>query len=303
MNNNVKLSLTLPMIGFVILFLLSILMCGAQSGPTTGVVPVSVTVRGVDLGAADFERGGQVSMKECELGLEIPLCPTTGTLGRLSFRTGVVDVDTPGAVGRVAEMELDPLLTTSVGYFLTVPGAGGWSRFFRGGIMASGESGAKTEDSLLYNGMGGAEYTISKNLSLQMGLLGTTRLEENPLVLPLVGFRWRPAPGWMVATEGPGLTISGPVRRDLKFTLNAGWMTRAWRLDADAPAPAGVLETEAIRLETGLRWKPGHAWQFEARVGWEPSRTYRLLDDDGHDSGIVTSESAPLADLSATYRF
>lgn len=291
------------MIGFGVMFFLSILMSGAQSGPTAGASSGSVSVRGVELGAADLPNGGHVSLAESELGLEIPLSPTTGALGRLSIRTGLVDLDTPGAVGRVAEMELDPLLTTSVGYFLAVPGEDGWSRFVRGGIMFSGESGAKAEDSLIYNGMGGAEYAWSKDLSFQMGLLGTSRLEADPLVLPMVGFRWRPAPGWMVATEGPGLKINGPLRRDLQFTLNAGWMTRAWRLDADAPTPEGVLATDAIRLETGLLWKYGPAWQFGAGVGWEPSRTYRLLDDKGHDSGILTAEGAPLASLSATYRF
>jgi hypothetical protein len=293
----------IPLLGGVIVALLSGLICGAEPGPVPVERPVVVSVQGVYLGPADFSRGGQVSLWEGDLGVDLPLSPTTGTMGRLSFHSDVMEVDTRGAVGRMADLELDPLLTTTVGYLLAIPGTDGWSSFFRGGISDSGESGAPAEDSLLYNGMGGAEYAINQKLSIQMSLLATTRLEEDPLVLPLVGFRWRPAPAWLVATEGAGLKITGPLQRDLQFTVNAGWMTRAWRLDDDAPTPQGILAMEAIRFETGLRWKCGKAWQFETRIGWEPSRTYHLLDEEGQSSGIRTSDGAPLAVLSATYPF
>jgi hypothetical protein len=291
------------MMFFLIGFLLSIPMGVAQTGPGVGDLPVVVTLRGVGLGPADFENRGQVTVLEGELGFEIPLNPTTGTLGRLSFQSDLVEVDTQGAVGPLTDTELDSLLTTTVGYFLAVPGSGPWSTFFRGGLIASGESGAAADDSLLYNGMGGADFAVSRRLSIQMGVLATTRLEEDPLVLPLVGFRWRPAPGWFVGTEGAGLKISGPIQRDLQFMIHAGWLTRAWRLDDDEPEPDGILATETIRLEAGLRWKYGAAWQFEAGLGWEPSRTYRLLDAEGRSAGIQTTEGAPLASLSATFRF
>lgn len=292
---------------FLLLFLWGVIcaatFCGAEPGRPAPVSSSSITVRETYAGPSHIEGNGDVSLGESELAFDVPLNPTTGTVGRLTVRTGILEVDWDRPQGRREEFPLDALLTVSAGYFLAAPVKGAWSAFFRGGLMASGEGDTPVDQAMLYNGLAGAEYAINPKISVQMGILATTRLEDDPLVLPLLGFRWRPTPLWLIATEGAGIKISGPIQRDLNFMLNAGWLTRAWRLDDDQPEPGGILAMEAIRLETGLRWKKGRIWQFEGGLGWEPSQTYRWMDDDGRGAGIETAENAPLVIFSATRRF
>ena len=190
-------------------------------GPTQAP-PVKVTVSGGYGGDADLAGGGHIARWESAWDVEIPVNPTSRTGGRFSAGWGLTELD----VGDLPGESVDALHTLSVGYFGVAPVKGDWSAFYRGGAMMVFEEGAAGADAWLYQGMAGLDRRVGPTLSLQAGLLGTTLLEEDPRVLPLLGFRWRPAPGWSVATEGLGIQVRGPLRPGAQFWVRSRWFPR-----------------------------------------------------------------------------
>jgi hypothetical protein len=272
----------------------------APMGPTNPPPSFKVTILGGAGGDADLAGGGHVGRWESAVDVEIPVSPTPRTGGRFSAGWGLTELDVRDRPGET----VDPLHAFSLGYFGVAPLRGRWSAFYRGGALMAFESGAEWEEALLYQGMAGVDCRVTPELNLQIGGLGTTLLEEDPRLLPIIGFRWRPARGWLVATEGLGVQAQGPIRPDLQFLVRARWGSRAWRMDEDSDAnPGGVLVYESIRCDTGVRWTLNPRIEIEARLGWETAASYRRLDERGSDQGRRDADDVPVGNLALTCRY
>ena len=140
-----------------------------------------------------------------------------------------------------------------------------WGYFAYGSVNLSASTKATLSDGLTGTGAGGVRYEWSKDLTLGLGVAVSTRLEDDPMILPVIDLNWQINDRWDLRVLN-GATISYDVSGDKKFLVDFGvkYQRREYRLQQDASLTETMITAE---IGATYRFSPGFALRGFAGVG------------------------------------
>lgn len=246
---------------------------------------------------ADFDHGrnGKFSVWRLDLPVRYTMKTEAGDLGLGAFyEYSEYDVDRFGGRNGTADFN-----TLAFDAFWKGMINDEWGYFVYGGVGMS----AATEDTTLSDGLtgvggGGARYVWSKDLSLGLGAAVATRLEDDPMVLPIVALNWQINDRWNLRTLN-GATISYDVSGDKTFLVDLGarYQRREYRVGSD-----GSLTDKMISVEVGATYRFCTAFALRGFVGIAAGRNIEARLND-HKLGDDDVDAAPFFGVRALFTF
>ena len=165
-----------------------------------------------------------------------------------------------------------------------------WGYFLYGGLAMSADTDADLTDGVTGVGAGGVRYVWSKDLSLGVGLSVASRLEDDPLVRPVIILNWQINDRWNLRVFN-GATITWDVRGDKVWLLDAGvrYNRREWRLK-EGGDDASVID-RMVMAELGATYRFGDRCSVRGFVGLTAGREVELRanDDEITEQDVDTS--------------
>lgn len=159
-----------------------------------------------------------------------------------------------------------------------------------GGVGFAVGDGAPLGDALTYGGVGVLAWRLSDELSLAAVLIGSSRLDDDPLLLPVAGFDWRPSERLRFEltgdVAGPTLRARYRVADDWWASLAGRWESNVYRIESDATG-LGTLLDEQLTALAGVTWTPSPRVALGLRAGAALADTI-VVDD--RDTGRIGSE-------------
>jgi hypothetical protein len=179
-----------------------------------------------------------------------------------------------------------------------------WAWFGGLEVRAAFESGADLGDSLEVRGTGGAEYTVSEDLNFTLGVAVGTQIEDDVLVIPLLGIEWDINEKTRLASQGLGLILSYEVMEHWSVGVFGAYELRDWRLDESRSVNAdGVAREERVLLGLELRHRPSNKFEFAIEGGVVAWQKLESLDSGGDKVGTQEFDPAPFVGVSVIFRF
>jgi opacity protein-like surface antigen len=179
-----------------------------------------------------------------------------------------------------------------------------WSWFGGLEVRAAFESGADIEDSLEIRGTGGAEYRVNEDLAFTFGLAAGTQIEDDAIVIPLLGIDWNIDEKTRLVSRDLGLILSYEIAPDWSVGVFGNFEIRDWRLDdSRATIPDGVARERRIVTGIEARYRPSNKFEFALEGGVVAWQKLKALDDDGRKVGDQDFEPAPYIGASLVIRF
>ena len=163
--------------------------------------------------------------------------------------------------------------------FETHPASLGLGYFAGFETALGGEDEADLGDALTLGGIGGVRYRSNEALSLALGLAGVSRLEDDPLIWPFLGFDWRISDAWSLAILGPEIELGWALAEHWTLFAGAEYDLRQYRLNEDGPLAGAALRDEEIRLGGGFEWRPGGGFELRCEGGLTSWRELTTLAD------------------------
>ncbi len=179
--------------------------------------------------------------------------------------------------------DVDPLDTYSASLGLFVLQSEQWSYFGTLAASVSGDGGADFGDALRGGGFAGARYARSERLSFSAGVGAFSQIEDDPIVIPVVGVEWQPTERWQVNIGVPetGVTFE-PVER-LNLFVRTEVDLDDFRLSGDGPLDGAVLRDDGLGVAAGIEWRPTRRIELRAGVGSTFFRELTIDDADGDE--------------------
>ncbi len=159
-----------------------------------------------------------------------------------------------------------------------------------GGLGFAVGDGAPLDRALTYGAVTVLAWRLSDTLSLAAVLIASSQLDDDPLILPVAGFDWRPSERLRFELTGD---IAGPTLRgryqladEWWASLAGRWESNIYRIESDA-AGLGTLRDEQLTALAGVTWTPAPRVALGLRAGAALADTI-VVDD--RDTGRVGSE-------------
>lgn len=265
-----------------------------------------VDLKGTGMFGADGKQSGDFDLARFELGVSYNTSLRDDLRLRVGFSTQqsfyeFSDVTTvvPGT-----DDPWDHLQAYRLGGVLFWRANETWSWFGGMEVRSAFESGADFEDTLELRGTGGAEYRVSESLQFTFGIAAGTRIEDDPLVIPILGIDWRIDEKTRLASRDLGLILSHEIAQDWSLGLFGNFEWRDWRLDdSRSTIPGGVAREKRIVVGVEARYRPSNRFEFALEGGVVAWQKLKALDDDGRKVGDQDFEPAPYIGASVVFRF
>lgn len=185
-----------------------------------------------------------------------------------------------------------------------------WGWYVGGGANVAGERGASWSDAATYSALVGLTYAPSRSLLIGPAIIVSTRLEDEPTVLPAAIINWQIAEQWRFHTLSPALGNTGraaileyAATEKVAFSVGVGFTSSEYRLDADdeSPPSKGILRDRAVAAFVGVDWKPTARVAVDVKAGALVWREFELRDSEGN--GIMDVETEPTPGVSVALVF
>lgn len=155
----------------------------------------------------------------------------------------------------------------------------------------SGENSASAGDSFTFGGTVGATYAFSEKFILGGGALIATRLQEGPLVIPLIFIDWQIAEGLRLSNvagpeaypTGAGIELIWNPTKPLAFGIGGRYEYRQFRLDDSGPVTraGGVGGEQNFPLWVRAEWRASESLRLDFVCGVSLFDQYELWDAAG----------------------
>jgi len=178
-----------------------------------------------------------------------------------------------------------------------------WSILGGAIVEFSGEAGADVGQSVTFGGYGGASYRVSDDLSLTFGLIVKTRLEDDALVAPLLGVRWKIDEKLSLVTEGLGVRFIAKVNDQFTVSIFGRYETRDFRLDDDATVPSGIVQDTRLPIGATVEWSPTSRLSIALSGGVIVGQKYTFLNENGEELAGDKTRTAPFIGLRGEWKF
>ncbi len=186
-----------------------------------------------------------------------------------------------------------------------------WNAFGRVFVDFSGESNADAWNSTTGGGAIGASYSFNKDLTLGLGVLGASQIEDNALVIPLLIVNWKISDALRVTNvAGPsayptsnGLEIVWRMNEKFELSFGGRWELDRFRLDDDATNPNGVGQDQGLPI-----WIRGTFFATKnARIdllgGVRIGSEFNLYDQNGNGLTSSDVDAQPFLGVFASFAF
>lgn len=183
-----------------------------------------------------------------------------------------------------------------------------WSLVGGGFLGFAMDPDADLGDAIIGGGTFGAGYIHSEDFRITFGLTVRSRIEDDPLVTPLIVVYNRINDRSYFQTvsmpQGFGLSFVTEPLDDVEFELFGGWQYRQWRLDGGPAAVSdGVLRDSLIVLGAGVAWKPTSRLELRLRAGAVVFRELEVLSSSGSEVSDVETNAGAFIGVRLAYRF
>lgn len=255
---------------------------------------------------SDLDSAGSVSVSRA--ALEFTFDAPVGSRARLAVdvknEASFYDFDGATTLLPGTGDPWDTLYSVAVAPTLRVGVDSSWSWFVGMDARFAGEADADIGDSLTFGAMAGARYAFSENFALTFGAFGSTRLEDDPLVLPLIGVEWKITDTLRLTTRGTGLSLTATLTETLEFSILGAWSSRDYRLEDDrAINPEGVIRDTRVPMGVELAWSPNRSVRIALEAGVIAWQEYETFDLNGNDIADDNTDPTAYVGLAAVVRF
>lgn len=153
-------------------------------------------------------------------------------------------------------------------------------------------SGADFDDALVGGGFVAAGYKESGAFSLDIGVLVSSRLEDDPLVVPYIAINWAIDERLTLVTTGLGARLDARLNDEWTAFVRGQYETRAYRLSDDfAPLPGGAVRDEFFPVGVGFRYSPTPSFEIMLEGGVIVARRFEFFDNDENNIRTIETES------------
>jgi hypothetical protein len=170
-------------------------------------------------------------------------------------------------------------------------------------VEIAAESGADVSDAITYGGFFGARYRWSPTLTTTFGAIAKSRLEDDVIVVPLLGVEWQITDRVVLLNEGLGLKLRADLSEQWRAGVFARFELRDYRLADDGALPDGVLRDQRVPLGLSIEWRPSPSVQVELSGGAVVYQKYTFDDSNGNKVESDRTRPAPFIGLTATFAF
>lgn len=179
-----------------------------------------------------------------------------------------------------------------------------WSWFVGLDATVAGESDARFSDAFTIGGSVGVSQKLRENFTYTIGVYAVERMEDDPLVVPILGFDWRINETVRFQSIGTGLKVSAAITETLEIAALGYWQRREYRLDRDHnQLPNGIFREQQVPVGAQIAWMPTPAVRLALEGGAIVWQEYKALDNRGRRSNTVETDPAPYLMLSASINF
>lgn len=251
-----------------------------------GDVPqVEMQIEALYYPAADFDGSpGSVAIQrggwDAELGYKVA-DDRSFTL-HLHTEASFYDFGNGSAIVPGSQKPFNDLYETMLGTSLCVANTARTSWFAGFELGLSGEDEASIGEAVTLGGVSGLRYQAHENLALQVGVAAQTRLEDQPWVIPFLGFEWDINDRWTLTAEGWQARLQGDLDDRWSIFGEAVYEVRQFRLNDDNPLPGGVARDEEITIGAGVQWQPAEGIKVSFEGGLVAWQELTMLDEDGN---------------------
>lgn len=188
-----------------------------------------------------------------------------------------------------------------------------WRATARAFVQFSGENDADAFDSMTFGGAAGAMYAFSPKFLLGGGVLVSSQLEDDPLVIPQLLVDWRPCAEFRLSNfagpeafpGGAGLEGIWTICEEFEVALGSRYTYRRFRLD-DSGDPArsegvGTDEGLPVWLRATMRAKCGA--RLDLVAGVQVMGEMSLDDRDGDRLEKSDVEGAPFLGVFFSWKY
>lgn len=178
-----------------------------------------------------------------------------------------------------------------------------WAVTVGGLIEFAGEGGADVGESFTGGGFVSVRHKCTDTFAISLGVAAKSRLEDDALVLPLIGVQWQVSEGVRVSSRGPGAEVEARLAEGWAVVVDARYESREFRLSDESPLPEGVVRDRRVPIGVGLRWRPAENLKVELRGGVTAWQEYQVDDRAGVEQAEVNTKPTPFVGLSVEFRF
>lgn len=133
-------------------------------------------------------------------------------------------------------------------------------------VNADAAQGASMSGAVTVQGLYGADWKKSEQLTVGYLFLAETRTVSSPMVLIVPTFRWKFAPDWSIGTGRKSLTVDYKMDDMWKASLAVAYLQDEARL-ADLGGQKQYFESERVAAVFGLR-RETNARVHDLNLGW-----------------------------------
>ncbi|GJQ29216.1 MAG: hypothetical protein HBSAPP03_11000 [Phycisphaerae bacterium] len=259
---------------------------------------------------SDFSDGpGSVSVARAGGSIDVAIDPSDSTRFIVSFGTeySTYDFDEDTSIASTNE-PWDNVLSHTVAVTYRGKVSPQWHVILAASADASYEVGADFADSLTFGGRVGATYSAHERLTVGLGVLVSTRLEDDPIIIPFPILDWQITDQWSLRTgrgsaRGVRLEVAFAPNESLTFSLGGGVEAREFRLDDAGPIPDGVGRDWKAPVSLAVEWKLGEQVTLLGEAGVNLWQNYTIDDANGDELADADADLGFFAGLGVRVRF
>lgn len=169
-----------------------------------------------------------------------------------------------------------------------------WQLVLGGTVSWGGDVDADFGDGLGGSGLFGVTYRFSPRFSVTPGVLALARMEDDALVIPVLGLDWQISDAWRLRSIGPGAELTWKAADSWSLFLRGLYRPRDFRLAPDAAVPSGVLRERAFPVSLGVEWSPTSRVSASVFGGAVFGGSLRLTEADGQEVFDDDFDVAPI---------
>ncbi|MDZ4755485.1 MAG: hypothetical protein SGJ11_13440 [Phycisphaerae bacterium] len=175
----------------------------------------------------------------------------------------------------------------------------------------AGESEADAGDALTFGGSVGFGWRASESFTIGGGVLASSRLEDDTLVIPLLLIDWKITESLRLSNvagpeaypTGAGIELVWSGLDQWEFGVGGRWESRRFRLDDSGPAPEGIGEDQGVGLWLRAGFRPTRDLSIDLLVGMMVGEELELSDRAGRELATVEMDPSPFVGCFLSYRF
>ncbi|MBM4115658.1 MAG: hypothetical protein FJ252_07265 [Phycisphaerae bacterium] len=184
----------------------------------------------------------------------------------------------------------DTIVNASTNVGTTIRVDSRWTVLLQGFVSTNGEHGADFSDTITGGGFGAFSYRMGPDFNLGLGVIGSSRIEDDPLIVPVILIDWELEQGIRLTNvdapqafpTGPGIELVFDVSKECHLAFGGRWSYQRFRLDDDGPAARsdGVGEDQSIPLWVRSGWRHGAA-RMDVVFGFNAMQELTISDSSG----------------------